>query len=367
MDDYSLKILKTAQSPNQALAAALGKVLEQKQVDGVVAPGKSKESGLPMPMLFTGSQAINSCLPLAPVAGVSTAVQAARLGRNAQKRRLAVVVKPCELRALIELAKLNQTSLDSMVLISMQCPGRMENSVYLEHLEKNPDLPDKYLHDSELQALASPTCLSCDLFEPHGADLIIHLPGIPVMEQLGISAPTQAGIELAAAMDLEESGQALDQAEALTLLREKRSLARQELFKRTREIIQDQDRFPAFLGNCLGCFNCRTACPVCYCRECVCAREAFDRELPEVMARADRSGMARLPAALGMFHLTRLTHMAHACIGCGQCSSVCPSGIPVADLFRTLGAEVQKTLDYSPGRDPEEPIPYLRFKSEAGS
>ncbi len=365
--DKSFGVLKTNGSPNQTLGRALGNLLDQGLVDAVMAPGVSKGSDLPMPMLFTRAEAMDTALPLAPVAGVSAAVQAARIGRGVKDRRLAVVLKPCELRAVIELAKLNQTSLEALVVISIECPGRMENDRYLKKLAELPDLPDKFSGDSLLQEEAASTCLSCDAFEPVGADIIIHLFGLPVMEQIGISGITSAGRELTEAMGLEKADPAPDQATALTQLKEKKSQAKEELFKDTTEIVQNQDRFLEFLGGCLGCFNCRTACPVCYCRECVCARESFDRDLKDVTARADESGKARLPGGLSMFHMTRLAHMSHACIGCGQCSSACPSSIPVADLFRTLGSAVQKTLDYEPGRDPEQPIPYLRFKSEAGS
>jgi formate dehydrogenase (coenzyme F420) beta subunit len=365
--DKTLGVLKTNNSPNKALAAALGKLLDKGLVDAVICSGVSKGSGLPMPMLFTKAEAMEAALPLAPAAGTSAAVQAARMSRGVKDKRVAVVLKPCEVRGIIELAKLNQATLSSLVIISMQCPGRMENDRYLEELARNSDLPDKYLDDPGLQEQATSSCLSCEAFEPVGADIVVHLIGLPVMEKIVISAQTGAGREITQAMELEDAGSVPDQTQALSEKREKRAGAREELFQQTAAIVRDPDRYLEFFGKCLGCFNCRTACPVCYCRECVCSRESFDRDLTQVMGRADKSGQARMPAALGMFHMTRLTHMAHACVGCGQCSSFCPSSIPVADLFRTLGSQVQKSLDYSPGQDPQEPIPYLKFNTEAGS
>lgn len=365
--NQSLGALKTDKAPNRALSTVLAALLDRKIVDAVICSGVSKGSGLPMPMLFTKADAMESALPLAPAAGTSAAVQAARMSRGVKDKRVAVVLKPCEVRGVIELAKLNQATLSALVIISMQCPGRMENDQYLEELARNPDLPDKYLDDPGLQEQAASTCLSCEAFEPQGADIVVHLVGLPVMEKMVISARTSPGLEIIKAMDLEDVGSAPDQTRALTEKREKRARAGEELFKQTAAIIRDPERCLEFFGKCLGCFNCRTACPVCYCRECVCARESFDRDLAEVMGRADKSGQARMPAALGMFHMTRLTHMAHACVGCGQCSSYCPSSIPVADVFRTLGSQVQKSLDYSPGHDPQEPIPYLKFNTEADS
>jgi formate dehydrogenase subunit beta len=62
-----------------------------------------------------------------------------------------------------------------------------------------------------------------------------------------------------------------------------------------------------------------------------------------------------------MFHLTRMAHMSHACVGCGHCSSVCPSHIPVADVFIQVAAATQALYQYEPGRDVNEPIPLLVF------
>jgi formate dehydrogenase subunit beta len=365
--DKSFAMLKTNNQPNRILSQALGRLLDKGLVSGVMAPGITKGSGLPMPMLFTRDEAMQSSIPLAPAAGVSAAVQAARIGRKVKDKRVAVVLKPCEVRGVVELAKLNQTSLESLAIISMECPGRMENDAYLAKLAASPDLPDLYLNDSSLQDQACSTCLSCDAFEPEGADITIHLFGLLVMEHIGISGMTAIGKELIEAMDLEKLGTAPDQRGALSRLRDKRGRAKEELFQKTSEILKNPDQYLEVLGNCLGCFNCRTACPLCYCRECVCARESFDRDLDDVSSRAKKTGQVRMPAGLSMFHMTRMVHMSHACVGCGQCSSYCPSKIPVADLFRTMGQNVQKTLNYSPGRNPEEPIPFLRFKTEAGS
>jgi len=56
--------------------------------------------------------------------------------------------------------------------------------------------------------------------------------------------------------------------------------------------------------------------------------------------------------------------MSHACIGCGQCSSVCPSDIPVADIFKVVSKDIQKFFDYMPGKNTEDQIPYLNYKKK---
>jgi formate dehydrogenase subunit beta len=65
-----------------------------------------------------------------------------------------------------------------------------------------------------------------------------------------------------------------------------------------------------------------------------------------------------------LFQITRLNHMATSCVGCGLCTSVCPSDIAVGTVFRALGARVQALFDYHPGRSLEEPAPVQEFRED---
>ncbi|MCP4754396.1 MAG: formate dehydrogenase, partial [Proteobacteria bacterium] len=101
---------------------------------------------------------------------------------------------------------------------------------------------------------------------------------------------------------------------------------------------------------------------VCYCRECVFLTDVFSHDPEVFIRRAQKKGRVKMPTETTMFHMTRLAHMSHACVGCGQCSSACPSSIPVADIFETVATQTQDMFAYVPGRRIDEPIPYLVFE-----
>jgi formate dehydrogenase subunit beta len=65
-----------------------------------------------------------------------------------------------------------------------------------------------------------------------------------------------------------------------------------------------------------------------------------------------------------LFHVTRMLHMAHACVGCGMCSDGCPVSIPVADVFRAVGQAVQERFGYVPGRAPAEEMVIATFRED---
>jgi len=63
-----------------------------------------------------------------------------------------------------------------------------------------------------------------------------------------------------------------------------------------------------------------------------------------------------------LFHMTRLNHMGLSCVGCGMCTSACPSHIPVGTVFSAVGEQVQTVFEYHPGRDVSESLPLVTFQ-----
>ncbi len=71
-----------------------------------------------------------------------------------------------------------------------------------------------------------------------------------------------------------------------------------------------------------------------------------------------------MPTDTLFFHLTRMAHMSALCVGCGQCSSVCPNDVAVSELFAMVGDATQAVFNYIPGRDSEEPQPLAAFHED---
>jgi len=115
------------------------------------------------------------------------------------------------------------------------------------------------------------------------------------------------------------------------------------------------------LGNCINCYNCRVACPVCYCRECVFVTDTFQHASNQYLRWAEKRGMLKLPTDTLFYHLTRMQHMSTLCVVCGQCSSACPNDIPLSQLFRSVAMETQRLFEYMPGRSVDEALPLAVF------
>ena len=136
------------------------------------------------------------------------------------------------------------------------------------------------------------------------------------------------------------------------------------MFAATRGAAGSLEKLSAYLAACVNCYNCRVACPVCYCRECVFVTDVFDHDPLQYLRWAARKGQIKMPTDTVFYHLTRLAHMSTACVGCGQCSNACPNDIPVMELFRTVAHGTQRAFGYQAGRSIDEAPPLTVFKEE---
>lgn len=350
-------------SPVHAVRSVLEKMLSRKLVDALLVAARNPYSLLPMPTLFCEPDKMEGVDPLAPVAPFNAARQAATVIKKPAGKRIALVLRPCEQRALIELAKLKQCSLENVILIGIECLGRLENQAFIQHASEISDFTSIFYKKPDMQAEVTRTCRLCEHFMPAGVDLTISLLGAPE-GVVGIISETETGDTLITQLELAVADEPKSRAATAGKLHKERIAARDALFIATFAKINHIEKFQKLIATCLSCHSCRISCPVCYCKECVFLTDIFTHPPETLLRRAMKRGAVKMPTETTMFYLTRLAHMSHACVGCGHCSSVCPSNIPVADIFRTVAAQTQALFDYKPGRDISEPIPYLVFDEE---
>jgi formate dehydrogenase subunit beta len=99
------------------------------------------------------------------------------------------------------------------------------------------------------------------------------------------------------------------------------------------------------MEKCIRCYACREVCPLCYCKECI-----TERSRPQWI---DRAPLARGNLA---YHVIRAAHLAGRCSSCGECSRVCPVGIPVDMLNRFLTERIRQAFGYECGTDCEAEV-----------
>ena len=113
--------------------------------------------------------------------------------------------------------------------------------------------------------------------------------------------------------------------------------------------------FQAELSKCIRCNACRNVCPACSCRKCV-----FDSTKFDSAQKANATSFEEK-----MFHIIRAFHVAGRCTDCGECSRVCPQGIPLHLFNRKFIKDINELYgEYQAGADLEAKGPLTNFTLE---
>jgi len=315
--------------------------------------------------------------PIAPVMPVIAAKAFSKVTATEHGERLAAVLRSCELRAVIELVKLQQASLENVILIGVYCLGTYEVKDYARLIEAGVDPTAEVLAGAAQGRLIAhegyqlrAACRMCEKPVPGGPDvyrpdITIGLLGVDPRQQVLIEASDALAEKLGLQANVGQVGNlSARRQEAIERLIAERTAERDRMFAAFRERVTGADGLLAEFSTCIRCYNCMGACPICYCKECIFRTPTFDHASPQYFRWAERKGSIRLPTDTLLFHLTRLNHMSTSCVGCGMCESACPSELPVALIFRAVGQETQAIFDYHPGRSLEEEVPVATFRED---
>ena len=370
-----------------AVTSLLKFALESKMVDAVLAiKARNSDRYDGVPALITDPETMIETAGSLHCVSPNIARFLKEYANGAFDMKIAVVCKPCDSRAIIELAKRVQINMDNLILIGLNCTGTLPSAaakrMFHEEFEVDPadiiredleegkltitlkDGTEKAMDLDELEQKGygrRENCRRCDINIPIMADIACGKWGtdgkkatfIEVCSEKGsnfIQKAIEAGYIKVEKPDIGaiESRKKRNEEEVL------RAKKWQEKdFTSLREM-STEEKFNYWRGEfsrCIKCYGCRDACPICYCKDCI--------------LEADRGIVApgEIPPDI-MFPMIRSVHVMDSCVNCGQCEDVCSMDLPLARLIFMLNRELGDIFKNEPGMDVNAPIPLKSVTDE---
>ncbi len=351
--------------PEETLRAVARFWLSSGKLSAILLPAVSK-TGVITRALVTSPEKVNESSPFLPVMADNGAGVIAKIAKSPSPDvKVGVVLRSCEIRAVVELVKLQQIALDNLVLIGIDCFGSYKVGEFFTVMKGEKGFVDQFVKQSE-RYFEDPrlriACQMCDFPVPPVFDLLIGYLGMNLEDGLWIESGSPKGEGLISGLEVVEQGDIPKERERL--LKVVTSRHREEASKRIKEFDSwalGPEGIVRYLSKCINCHNCMKVCPVCYCRECFFESDALSKELADTVRLTRRKGLTRMPAGTLLYHLTRMNHMMSSCVQCGICEESCPMGVGLTVMYKKVAVSVQREFDYVAGRSLDEPLPLTTF------
>jgi ferredoxin len=106
-------------------------------------------------------------------------------------------------------------------------------------------------------------------------------------------------------------------------------------------------------ARCIRCYACRAVCPLCYCETCI-AEKHRPQWIPVSFNGPGNTA----------WNIARAMHLAGRCIGCDECTRVCPADIRLDLLNRRLSQDIESRFGYRTDEEADTPPPLTVFRPE---
>jgi formate dehydrogenase subunit beta len=337
--------------PVGALRVFLKALLDNRIVDTILAPADMTTESGPRAQVVSGAEALATINPLLPLMAENAAMALASRMAQEPRATFGAVLRPCEVCALVEMAKRGEVDLDRVVVIGPDCLATYDEAFYRSASASHPDDPYWLINGSLRFARmgeAAPyrcrtACQMCHhpAADHSAVDVLLGVVGVDVFQKILVLAEEtdDARLKLHKMTDRQATEREMAEREvALWRLSERRSKSAAQKLSGLGLAEADAEAITGLLEPCTLCGACLDACPV------------SDQEVREALAEGRDSFFEAIVA-----HNRRLA----SCDGCGMCERHCPEGLPLAAIHRALSQRIQAQLNYVPGRNIDERLPWM--------
>lgn len=284
--------------------------------------------------------------------------------------KLAMIGHACDVRALVELGKRLQVKSENIFTIAFEDLGTIKGGDVITLLKAegiNPeDVEEEFLSESdyfiklkdgtiktyslENEIKINDNCNRCFIKKlDKNFDLAITWITLePFSHELILRIGSEKGKELFSKLNIKKVELTNEKVEILT---QKQS----DVMEVSRiQQVQDVGEFLSSdriseLAKCTMCGLCISACPVCFCTDCILQKQRKEKSIDNLT-----------------YQMTRIAHIGDSCIQCGKCDQNCPTNLPLSLYFYSMYEKVKKEFKYKSGMEKDDPIPRSWTAMERG-
>ncbi len=337
-------MLNTHGDPIGTVQKLIHLIWQEAALDGMLVSMNGASSESTQPVILRDPAQLEKINPFKPLMTANGARFIPDIVYENPAGKMAALLRPCEMRAAIEMVKHNSFRIDDLLTISVDCLGTYPTSDYKWRAERKgsaDQLNQEALHFARQGGIMAyryrSACQLCTAPQARGAKINISVIGLPVRQHILITVrkdhtAQEYALEKMAATPAPES--VVEQHElTLAKLIERRQRTQERVIAGLGEVLPaDLDGLIDQFDECGSCQKCLESCPICYIE--------FPR--PGEQHRYLRRDVMRWLIS---------------CAGCGMCEQACPKHQPLAAIFNHIRNQLAETLDYKPGISVEDPLP----------
>ena len=325
-----------------AVQEFMSSFLMRNMVDALFVPQTAADSTVSA-ALVSNPDAIKRSNPFAPIMVANAAKQVAEATVKQPDRHIGAVLRPCEIRALVELAKRGRANLANLTVIGIDCLGTFAPFDYMHKLLTAGSATGMAMQcmqvaeEGEMPCQTRTACQMCERPAPRGADVTLGFIGVDATKELLVIAADESAdrrLRLDEVTRREATEREVVKREAtLTNIIAKHTACTERELSKLEMSFGGLAGALTTLATCTECRSCLQACPL------------YDGELDD-------------PTLTLVGQLGAISKWIVSCSGCGMCEESCPKGVPLAVVARALSRPLRAKFDYTPGRSVNEKLPW---------